>query len=72
MAVPQAFQSGSRELGAPSIIITQHDVSSLERYGMRDQELQLTPGNQASARNMAAIVLARLTNIDEGARGVAL
>jgi len=72
MTVPQAFQRGSCEVGASSIIIAEDDLSTLERHGMRDQELQLTPGDQASPRNMAAIVLARLTDIDEGELGAAL
>jgi hypothetical protein len=72
MVVAQVFQCGSREMGASPIIITQHDMSTLEWYSMRDQKLQLTPGDQASPWNMAAIVLARLTDIDEGELGAAL
>src|SRR5262245_18238011 len=47
-------------------------MRTLEWHCLCHQELQLTPGDQAGPWNMAAIVLARLTDIDEGELGTAL
>src|SRR5206468_13016064 len=72
VAVTHSLHGGRRELRAPSIVITQDDGGARERHGVPHQELQLPSRDRTGARNMAAVVLARFPDVDQGERRATL
>ena len=72
LPIAHPFEGRRREARAPAVVVAHHDRRSLERHGLRQLELELAPCDQARARNVAAVVLAGLPDVDQGERLLAL
>src|SRR5262249_31159617 len=71
LAIAEPLQRARRERGPSPVVVAHDDRRALEGPGLRHRRFELAAGDQARAWDVAAVVLARLPDVDQGERGLA-
>ena len=71
VGVTHPLQGGGGQIGPAPIVITQDYLGIFDRNRGRHAELQVPAGDQAGVGDVGAVVLTRLSNIDQGKGGAA-